>query len=184
MTETTTLRRPGRPRKAEPIQEETPVVEQAMPVQEQPQEPQQAQYVIAKLTPHMLAGEIHRLYEEGEDLAPVHQVSNAIQGSGKAKPVKVDDEPSVPSIDSHKVAELKAAVETAKTDRPRTFAVAYHNKRGGLKLAHGVEYEDGEIDIHNAYGFGGAYADDMSELHETAQKRHGNAYHVDYTDEP
>jgi hypothetical protein len=53
-----------------------------------------------------------------------------------------------------------------------------------LKTAHGVEYEDGELDLHNADGFAGYYADDVEDLHERAQKRHGNAYHVDYTDQP
>ena len=182
MTTNTTLRRPGRPRKIEVAQETTPVVEQSAPVQEQPQ---QVQYTIAKLTPHMLAGEIHRLHQEGEDLAPVHQVSDTIRAQTlQPKMLKADPEPSPVNVDEQKVAALKAVVEAAKPDRPRTFAVAHYNKRGLIRLAHGVEYEDGEIDVHNGHGLHGAYADTLDELHETASKRHGNAYHVDYTDEP
>ncbi len=175
-------RRPGRPRKAAPVAEQPAPIEQ----------PAQPQYTIAKLTAHMLAGEIHRLHQEGEDLTPVHQVSDAIRAAQApvvdAAPVEaVQDESetqTAPNVDESKVAELKAAVEAAKTspDKPRTFAVSYLNRRGALKVAHGVEHEDGEIVIHEARGFAAQYADDMDELHETAKKRHGNAYHVDYTD--
>lgn len=142
------------------------------------------QYTIAKLTPHMLAGEIHRLHQEGEDLSPVHQVSDVIRAQTLQPEIaKAAPEPSPGNIDEQKVAALKAAVEAAKSDRPRTFAVAYCNKRGTIRLAHGVEYEDGEIDVHNAHSFHGAYADTLDELHETATKHHGNGYHVAYTDE-
>jgi len=171
----TTPRKPGRPRKASPVQE-------------QPTQPVQ-QFNVARLTAHMLAGEIHRLHEEGEDLTPVHQVSDAIRAvnvpvTGLIIDPTASAEPSTPNVEPHEVDALKAAVEAVKTsaDRPRTFAVAFHNKRGRLKVAHGVEYEDGDIDIHDSQGFGASYADDMAELHEIATKRHGNAYHVDYTD--
>jgi hypothetical protein len=198
---TDTPRKPGRPRKAEPVAEQ-PVA--------------QPQYTIAKLTAHMLAGEIHRLHQEGEDITPIHQVSDTIRAKGiagediaaiirrKAELGEdlaaiheasdgvrgrlaipgADNVVPAPSVAPDKIAELKAAVEAAKTstDKPRTFAVAFHSKRGALRLAHGVEYEDGEIRIHDGRGFAGAYADDMNELHEEATKRHGNAYHVDYTD--
>ncbi len=187
-------RRPGRPRKTAPVAEQTPVQESAQVVEQTPpvQEQSQIQWTVAKMTPHMLAGEIHRLYQEGEDLTPVHQVSDAIRAAQApvvdAAPVEaVQDESetqTAPNVDESKVAELKAAVEAAKTsaDKPRTFAVSYLNRRGALKVAHGVEHEDGEIVIHEARGFAAQYADDMDELHETAKKRHGNAYHVDYTD--
>jgi hypothetical protein len=181
MTTTTPTpeRRPGRPRKTAPIEIPAPADAQ----------PPQVQYTIAKLTPHMLAGEIHRLAQEGEDITPIHQVSDAIRASQGIQTamemIKADDKKTPPAVAPEKIDELKAAVEAAKTsdDRPRTFAVAFHNKRGALRVAHGVEYEDGEIDIHEARGFAAQYADDMNELHEMAQKRHGNAYHVDYTDQ-
>ena len=146
---------------------------------------QQVQYTIAKLTPHMLAGEIHRLHQEGEDLSPVYQVSDTIRAhASQPETAKAAPEPPLSgNVDEQKVAGLKAVVEAAKSDRPRTFAVAYCNKRGTIRLAHGVEYEDGEIDVHNAHGFHGAYADTLDELHETATKHYGNGYHLGYTDE-
>lgn len=188
---TTTLpseRRPGRPRKTEPV------IVESTPDQEQPQQPEPTpqpapvQYTIAKLTAHMLAGEIHRLAQEGEDLTPVHQVSDAIRAVNAPVQGLFADPPSTeqpaPHVEQHRVDALKAAVDAAKSspDKPRTFAVAHYSKRGALRLSHGVEYEDGDIAIHDGHGFAGTYADDMNELHETAQKRYGNAYHVDYTD--
>lgn len=182
MTETTTLptlRRPGRPRKFGTIQEHAePVVEQATEAQEATpvvEQPQPIQYAIAKLTPHMLAGEIHRLYEEGEDLAPVHQVSNAIQIS-KGVSVAAQAQPD---------HELKAAVEAAKTsaEKPRTFAIAYRNNRNALKVAHGVEYQDGQVEVENGHGIVSGWEDSMVDLKETLVK-HDRPHHIDYTDEP
>jgi hypothetical protein len=132
-----------------------------------------------------IAAIIRRKAELGEDLSAIHEASDGVRGRiVSPEAIKVTPEPSVPSVAPDKIAELKAAVEAAKTstERPRTFAVAFHNKRGALRLAHGVEYTDGEIDIHDGRGFAATYADDMDELHETATKRHGNAYHLDYTD--
>lgn len=173
-----TLRRPGRPRKTEVAQDPTSVAEQATtdqdptPVVEQPQ----IHYTIAKLTPHMLSGEIHRLYEEGEDLTPVHQVSNAIQGSGKT-------EQTTHAQPDH---ELKTAVEAAKSsqDKPRTFAVAYRNPRGTVKVAHGTQFSNGHVEVETGHGVISGFEDALADLHETAKKYHSDNYHIGYTDEP
>jgi hypothetical protein len=174
MTETT-LRRPGRPRRPEvtqeqatPAQETAPVVEQATPDQEQAQQPVSIQYTIAKLTPHMLAGEIHRLHEEGEDLTPIHQVSDQLRGK---------TEQAQPHED------LKAAVETAKSspDRPRTFAVAYRGLRGAVKVVHGTECADGSVRVDGGHGVISGHEDSMKDLKETIGDRE---HYIGYTDEP
>jgi len=110
-------------------------------------------------------------HKEGRDLSTIYKAVDELRGK---------------ITETQKPDELKAAVVAAKTstDRPRTFAVAYRNPRGAVKVAHGVEYSNKSIHVESGNNTIGGYEDTLAEMHEEAKQHHGDAYHFDYTDEP
>lgn len=123
------------------------------------------------ITADELAIMIREAHSKGFDMTGIHKAADETRGKTE---------------EAQKADELKAAVVAAKTssDRPRTFAVAYRNPRGAVKVAHGVEYSNKSIHIESGNNTIGGYEDTLADMHKEAKTHHGDAYHFDYTDEP
>jgi hypothetical protein len=124
---------------------------------------------------HDVARVIRHMAERGGhgDLTPIHEASDGVRG-------KLDAMPRTKLPLEHD--ELKAAVDAANAspDRPRTFAVAYRNPRGAVKVAHGTHYSNGRVHVEDGHGVFSGYENSMNDLEEIIGDRE---YHIDYTDE-